>query len=1002
MNCDIYILFGKTNEQFIITSKQDISTLPKDNTYTIQVPEMALDSVSTSDQAIALLFDGKQRLGVTHNGHNISDADMIKAFMDLHKKANSTLDTSDMVDRLGKNIHFLDNITYDELKQKFPLETDILPDIAPRDYHLSLIQDASLQGESMYDRMFVNGIETFVLRNAEDVKRFALTEKALYQLNDLVGKTLYDGTVDNNFINDENNSRKDLLRRIYQQDFITIISTISNSDTKALKAIKERITLEQGVSDITIKSLLTDYLYHVSEYRFRFNKDGKSRIAGSIINNFFEEIKGELVSYTEDEDEFTSMLKDLNVKRDEFGKSDLYDALADFYGESFTNQYPFNVFAKADKQKMTEILTPFFKEHASIANFQIDYLDETKDEKTKLTDKQIVALFNKNVKRLNKTRKKGDKIKGSLPDLVTDVESAKQYVGQEVIINKHTYKLDIVEEDGQIVYYYNRINMANSQKIKFKYTGQTLEETFDLTDFGLDTFEYITPCNESEGTDKVIDGEYHGFYIYETHYPNKTTQYFISNSVVSPKLYLLDGSLFNTLEKAKLAVLSYNSKRNIKRATNVALKYNTPTKATVVLLNNSAVGQTIDSLNVPIEQSTVNNLEGSEANIFNNGNLVSFQSFYQSYYKKGEYEGSRVAKIRERIIEALDTIDTPEKAGLFILKLAENNIASYQNPQPSKTNLELVLSIIHEINSASKNQYLVRESKRKTPDVDNNLRETIYLTNLQALSDANLTVNSQGKIVETNIPAYKSLTLALHDLAKVINNGLLADSGIQIKITDNESLKKDEEFYDENGVSIFDKVEDMRTIRGFVYNGTIYINQSNIERSVKTLYHEVLHIVLGAIRAQDRRKAEAGSNEPPVYEQILAYYENKWKNDPDDKLLQTIANSVFQNYRLAYQDQWEEIVVRYLANSLGNTKAMYLNSTSDQFQETILKELLKQFQVINKQVNSILNSDKNFDLGFVSDLIKADGTRNDIIQQTKVTSLIERGIKAGTIKQKCV
>jgi hypothetical protein len=39
----------------------------------------------------------------------------------------------------------------------------------------------------------------------------------------------------------------------------------------------------------------------------------------------------------------------------------------------------------------------------------------------------------------------------------------------------------------------------------------------------MDTFEFIIPCNETEGEDRVIDGRYHGFYIYETHYPNRET-----------------------------------------------------------------------------------------------------------------------------------------------------------------------------------------------------------------------------------------------------------------------------------------------------------------------------------------------------------------------------------------------------------------------------------------------------------------------------------------------
>jgi hypothetical protein len=83
------------------------------------------------------------------------------------------------------------------------------------------------------------------------------------------------------------------------------------------------------------------------------------------MNNFFTELKGELTSY-EDDDEFTASLKELSFNKTEFGKKDLYQALADYYGEAFTSKCTLDTFAKADKEQLTKIIEPFFKDHAAI------------------------------------------------------------------------------------------------------------------------------------------------------------------------------------------------------------------------------------------------------------------------------------------------------------------------------------------------------------------------------------------------------------------------------------------------------------------------------------------------------------------------------------------------------------------------------------------------------------------------------------------------------------
>jgi N6-adenosine-specific RNA methylase IME4/DNA-binding XRE family transcriptional regulator len=52
----------------------------------------------------------------------------------------------------------------------------VLPSDKEGGYHISLITGAYVNGDELQGRVFANGIENYILRSADDVKRFALTE----------------------------------------------------------------------------------------------------------------------------------------------------------------------------------------------------------------------------------------------------------------------------------------------------------------------------------------------------------------------------------------------------------------------------------------------------------------------------------------------------------------------------------------------------------------------------------------------------------------------------------------------------------------------------------------------------------------------------------------------------------------------------------------------------------------------------------------------------------
>jgi hypothetical protein len=64
---------------------------------------------------------------------------MVDDFLRLQLNAKSNIDTKELVDKFGVNLRFLDNITYEGLRDKFPGETYMLPETPNRNYHISLI-----------------------------------------------------------------------------------------------------------------------------------------------------------------------------------------------------------------------------------------------------------------------------------------------------------------------------------------------------------------------------------------------------------------------------------------------------------------------------------------------------------------------------------------------------------------------------------------------------------------------------------------------------------------------------------------------------------------------------------------------------------------------------------------------------------------------------------------------------------------------------------------------
>lgn len=107
-----------------------------------------------------------------------------------------------------------------------------------------------------------------------------------------------------------------------------------------------------------------------------------------------------------------------------------------------------------------------------------------------------------------------------------------------------------------------------------------------------------------------------------------------------------------------------------------------------------------------------------------------------------------------------------------------------------------------------------------------------------------ITVQHRPQVVDT-ITDFTKITPDYN-----VNNSVLIDStlqkltdlyGIQIHNVTNEQIARDPEL---------SKIPNLQTVKGFIRNGDIYINESNA--SIDTKLHEMLHLIFGSVKYQNR------------------------------------------------------------------------------------------------------------------------------------------------------
>lgn len=826
--------------------------------------------------------------------------------------------------------YFLDkqligNCSFENLKLRYPEETELIKDIE-KPYIITLVDKAYSNGDMLKGRVVVNGVVSYIFRNKFDVQNFAETEHKKH----LAEQIIADNDITDQYLSEKYKDKLNIIRDNYKKNL-------------------ERITKEVDPTpseQFTIKHLILDYLNNSSDYTKLIKVGDQIIDSGSVLNDFCRELNKQQVINEDSESDLARYLRRLHWKRESFGKSELYKGLATYIPE-FSQEVSEQQFINLDQDGMESLLQKYFKNDIILSNYHVESVGKSVPQTIRLTKSQVKKLFENTLALKNTERKAlGElELSNSYEDNISSLEDAQAFFQGHLNmdIDGEIYTLNISKDKDQIVYSYRGKKLTNDDKVKLKRKGRVLKDEFN---FGYDTMNIFTPVNE----DGVDNGYYKGYYIYNHLNEAGDNIFIVSNSVISPNLY--DPAKFKSLKDAKLAVEGFNRSANVSKQTKVGLKQilgSSDGKRYVNLEFPTNVGQTINSIAYPIGPKT--KLFAQEHNLITTKKPSEIQAFY-----------------KQRGID-ISSLDLPEKIGIFLYAMTENgySINAMQGKTLEDSDYANIRKIIFDINNAPIKQYLVERSNKNG--------EGNYTTYIKSLSDSGITINSTG--VAGNPPT-QSLTSTLFNLKDTLENTLFKDTPIKIVITDNEQLAQ---LQDQNGNRIFHDGTD--GVRAFIYDNNLYINQSNA--SINDLLHETLHIVLGAIKAQDMNEGTRN------YENILNFY--------DKKVSQMTKNRVNDLYRnLAYIDRMEEGVVRHLARQVENGDVFYYSDRTNEAIDLFRQQFLNIRQNIRKNIKLDLDSD----LGFQSSINTLVSSQVGQMQKNRIISnLIEKGIEKGLILENC-
>lgn len=691
-----------------------------------------------------------------------------------------------------------------------------------------------------------------------------------------------------------------------------------------------------------IQKLIEDFLINKNAYN-TFKQGSKLYSPKRIINKVLSKVTGELYDEGDKSDLQLELeaIKESTSTNNEWilEKKRLYNVISTFSKE-FAEAYTYEQFKELDTDSLNEIISSIFAGDVKLMKASV---------KSSTKGKKIIKEAPLEKK---KVKVKSDIIQQTYdlvfrtnnPDFPKRYQDAAKQFGyqfkklwEEALQGK---PLRITDEEGTT----HDCTMEMDEKFKF-----TVFYEVDQTPIVKEQNSFITlSLNNWSPIGEIYDfsyasqplftltERYKGFYIYEFH-KDGYTHYAASRSIISPHAYM---RTFSSLDYAKQFVDSNNE--TLKESGLWSIKQHNGTPRTSALeMKSIREGQIITTLDLALPKFNFSKFSDGVKELFN-GTVAKFHEVLQ-------------------FVPGIQSLDTPEKATAFIY-LTHKQIGNKEDFFSAlATREQEVQDIINLINNADTISYLV-EKETKYGD-----RKEYHL---QLLQNNGTNVRLDGTFGDITIQDFADQNMTA--IVEYFNKQFPTSTGdplIQtITRSELELLSK------KYNLGLEEKVD---VVRGFVYNGQIYINTSNANAS--DIFHEVSHILLGALKV----------SEPNAYAEIIAYYQAK-------KGYNYKFNSQRRTYKhYSEQDVIEETVVDMIADEM--FKAQQLStSVSDG------SPFGKMFEDIFKRSKSFTQSINDNGLGFsryINGLL--DENTEKMQRNMRISELVHQYIKEGKIKEKC-
>lgn len=692
-----------------------------------------------------------------------------------------------------------------------------------------------------------------------------------------------------------------------------------------------------------IQKLIEDFLINKHAYN-TFRQGDKLYSPKRLINKVLSRVTGELYDGGDKSDLQLELeaIKEVGSTNHEWKleKKRLYNVLITFNSE-FAQQYSYDQFKELDTETLNLLLASLFSSDVKLMKASV---------KSSTKGKKIIkdAPLEK-----QRVRVKSDIIQQTYNTvfLTNNPDFPKKY---QDAAKKYGYAFKQMWEQalqGNALQITDELGVVHDCTIemdeKYKFTifyevdkAPVVKEQSSFITLSLNNWSSIGDTYDFSYASQplfTLTEQYKGFYIYEFH-KDGITHYAISRSIISPHAYM---KTFSSLDYAKQAI--EDNQETLMESGLWSIKQHIGRPRTSKLeMKSIREGQIITTLDLELPRFTFEKFSDKVKDLFK-GTLANFHNELS-------------------FIPGIQALDSPEKAVAFIYLAHKQVGAKGDFFELLQSETQLVQDIITSITEAPTVSYLVE----KETSYGNKGKEY----QLKLLQNNGTNVQVDGTFGDITIQDFADQNM--NSIIEYFNNQIKLPSGQPLikAITRSELIA----LSTENNLGLEDKVD---AVRGFVFNGQIYINTSNANAS--DIFHELSHIFLGVLKATNLQ----------AYNEIITSYQKK-----------NTYNYQFNRHRKTYQhyseqDVIEETVADLLAEEL--FKAKQLGEAQVQGDA-----LLSLFEDIFKRSQSFVNDIKDNGLGFSRYMGSLLNENLGTVQRNmKISDLVKQYIKEGKITENC-